>query len=157
MYLIKHLLLSGMNWTLAGLWATRQVGLLYCEFVPVCDDAHQESCSKLVYTLFAEIHVARGVACDLTRHPPLPQVTPITVLKSDVTLQHVRNIAVSPTYICYSLKLGQVSKTYNQTWDVSCRSCVIFDANRSLASQILLLELSGRWLGRIHAQFMAVC
>ncbi|MEW5297417.1 MAG: hypothetical protein WDW36_000627 [Sanguina aurantia] len=36
------------------------------------------------------------------------QVTPITVLKSDVTLQHVRNIAVSPTYICYSLKLGQV-------------------------------------------------
>lgn len=43
--------------------------------------------------------------CD---HPLRSQVNPVTILKSELTLQHVRNIAVSPTYICYSLKLGQV-------------------------------------------------
>ena len=36
------------------------------------------------------------------------KVSPITIVKSDMRLDHTRSIAVNATYVCYGLKLGQV-------------------------------------------------
>ncbi len=40
--------------------------------------------------------------------PAVLQVTPVTLINTDYALQHYRQCAVSPDYLCYGLKQGHI-------------------------------------------------
>lgn len=63
--------------------------------------------------------LATALGCTRQRLPPLPaadaaclraglQVTPVTLINTDYTLQHYRQSAVSAGYLCYGLKQGHI-------------------------------------------------